>query len=445
MDAKNWRFFVIGTTFRAGNSGWASSLQRNTSFQNMNMGMQNSLTNRSRNNIFGQNTAPTSPAFRNAVTQLGNSASSLLQSVNNIRGVGNNAASSFESRRPVADNADVLNVRTFDANRARPANFTNFSVEVEQVATAQQNEGAALSASRNATAAGFTLGTNRIAITVDNRRFEVNFNVSAGDTTRDVQQRIASAINNRNDIAVTASVSNDTTAGTSSLVLQSSATGVANEGQPNFTVSDVIGNAVEITRVSETTQEAQNAQFRINRGSQGSLQTSRSNNVNLGSGITAELTGTGTTEISLGRDETAQVNAFRNMVNSFNSMIRSARESGSGGTLERDLNAATQAFRLSLSRLGISMNPNGTMRIDETQLQQAAESGDLERFGRHTGTNFLNRLARTSESVSRNPAAFLDTRSSVSSMFDSRFLSNPHQASRFSRTANAGMLFNTLR
>ena len=440
---------MIGTTFRAGNSSWASGLLQNSPFHGMNMGMgmQNSLTNRPQNNLFGQNTAATSPAFRNAVTQLGNTANTLVQNLNNLQGLGRNGTSPFDLTRPVAENSDVLNIRSFDENRLRNANLSNLSIEVSQIATVQQNEGDALSASRNAMAAGFTLGSNRIAITVDNRRFEVSFNVAAGDTTRDVQQRIAAAINSRNDIAVSASVSQNTTAGTSSLVLSSSQTGIANEGQPNFTVSDVIGNSVAITGVTDITQEAQNAEFRITRGAQTGFHTSRSNDVDLGHGITARLTDTGTTGITMGSDTTAQVNAFRNMVNSFNGLMRTAREFGRSSNLERDLSSITQAFRTSLSRMGVTLNPNGTMSIDESRLQQAAEEGELQRFGTRTGTNFFSRLTRTAESVSRNPATFADSRNSATSMFDanSRFLSLPTQMSRNMRTSNAGMFFNTLR
>jgi len=438
---------VIGSSFRAGNSTWASGLGLNTPLPGLSRGMQNSPLNRSQNNLFGQNTVATSPALRNSLSQLGNAANALLQNLNNLQGTGRIGTSPFDATRPVATNTDVLSIRSFDESRLRTANLSNFSIEVNQIATAQQNEGATISASGNAVAEGFTLGNNRMAITVDNRRFEVSFNVAAGDSTIDVQRRIADAINARSDIGVSASVTHNSIGGTSSLTLSSSETGIRTAGQPNFTVSDVIGNAVAVTGVSEVTQEAQNAEYRIIRGAQSGTHVSRSNDIDLGNGISATLTGEGTSGLTTGSDTTAQVNAFRNMVNSFNALMRSARDAGGNGNLERELNAATQSFRTTLSRMGISLNPNGTMSIDESRLRQAAEEGDLQRFGTRTGTTFLSRLTRTAESVSRNPAAFADSRNSAASMFDanSRFLSLPTQLSRNMRNSNAGMFFNTLR
>jgi len=398
------------------------------------------------NNALGQNMATTSPAFRNSVSQLGNSSDAMVQSLNRMRGVGRNVTSPFHATRPAAENADVLSIRSFDANRLRSINLSDISVEVNQVAKAQRNEGAALNSTARATASGFSAGVNRIAITVGDRQFNIDFNVSANDTNRDVQQRIAAAINGRSDIGVSASITLDTAAGTSALILQSSETGVANEGQPNFTVTNVLGNAVAAAGIGEITQQAQNAEFRVNRGSaEGTLQTSRSNDVNLGFGMAARLTGSGTTQLAMGRDELAKINAFRDMVNSFNGLMRAARDAGRGSALERELNELTQSFGTELQRIGISLNQDGTMRIDEARMNQAAENGGLERFGTRDGTSFISRLSRTAEGVSRNPAAFVDAGNASTNLLNSGFNFSPMQMSRMSRVSNVGMMFNTLR
>ncbi|MCL2227288.1 MAG: hypothetical protein FWB97_06640 [Oscillospiraceae bacterium] len=427
---------VVNNNLSLGNMNW---------WNNPASANRNQMFSGSGNSMLGQNMAGTSEAFRSSVLQLTSSSDAMVQSLNNMRGIGRGATSPFGAMRPVAEDADVLNVRNFDANRIRGINLSDFSVEVNQVAKAQRNEGAALNSTARAAVSGFSVGNHRMAITVGDQQFDINFNVSANDTNRDVQQRIAAAINNRDDIGVSASVTFNATEGTSTLVLQSTETGVANEGQHNFTVASVLGNAVEATGVGEITQEAQDAEFRINRGAQGSLQTSRSNDINLGFGMTARITGEGTTQLAMGRDELAQVNAFRNMVNSFNGLIRAAGDAGSGSHLERELSGLAQSFSNSLNRVGISFNQDGTMRIDEARMNEAARSGELERFGTRDGTSFMNRLSRTAQGVSRNPAAFVNAGNTSANTFNHGVNFSQMQMNNMSRASSIGMMFNVLR
>jgi len=422
-----------------------NSLNNMNWWNNISGGNRNTLLSGSGNNALGQNFADTSVAFRSSVLQIGNSANSMVSSLNNIRGTAMGATSPFQATRPVPKNADVLSVRSFDANRLRSLNLSDISVEVMQIAQSQKNEGTALNSNARATASGFSAGAHRIAITVGDRQFDINFNVSVTDTNRDVQQRIANAITNNSEIDVRASVSTDTAKGTSSLVLQSAATGVANEGQPNFTVRSVTGNAVGAAGIGEITQEAQNAQFRVNRGSDGAVQASRTNDVDLGFGITAQLRAAGTTGLAMGKDETAQVSAFRNMVNSFNGMIQAAKDAGSGSSLERELGGLARNFSSALGRIGISFNQDGFMRIDEARMNAAAASGELERFGTRDGINFMNRLSRFAEGVARNPVAFAGSANTSSNLLNSGVNFTPMQMSRMTRMTNIGSLFDTLR
>ena len=424
-----------------GSNWWASSSGRNPGIHQW-----QPLSQRQGNNVFGQNTAGTSQVFRNNVVQLSDAARALTDSLGNIRGAGS-GNSAMQATRPMSGNTDALGIRSFDSRRLNNLNLDNFSIEIEQLAQAQRNEGAALSSSANASQSGFSVGSHQIAITVGNRQFDINFNVSANDTNHDVQQRIAAAINSRNDIGVTASVETEGTV--SSLVLASAQTGVSNEGQPNFSVRSVTGNAVEAAGIGEITQQAQDAHFRVNRGFTGALQTSRSNDVSIGFGIEAQLRRTGTVEITMGRDEIAQQNAFREMVNGFNGLVRAARDAGSGSNLSNDLSALGRAFASQLDRIGISINSEGFMRIDEARMAEAATSGELERFASRDGSNFLSRLNRTAENVSQNPAQFVqetgtNSWNNAADFMNSGFNFTPMQSAGMARFMNIGMLFDSL-
>lgn len=409
-----------------------------------NTGTFNNNRNAANNtNFFGSNNSNISSAARTSLLNLRRTADTVTASLNAMRNVSNN--SPFGLSGAISGNTDVLNIASVSANRLRSANAdTAFSVDVVQLATAQRNQGEAMTASASAVDAGFTAGANQIALDIGGRQFDINFNVGANDTVRDVQQRIATAINSRNlGVQATVTAGTGAAAGTSTLALASAETGVNRAGQPNFAVRDVTGNAAAATGITNITQEAQNAQFRVNRGFTGTLQTSRSNNVDVGLGIRADLQETGRSEITLARDLTGQQNAFRSMVNAFNDLMEVAQDSGAG-RLGRELTGLARSFGSSLNRVGITMNRDGFMQINEDRMRAAAESGELERFAARSDNNsnfgFVNRLARTAGNVSRNPGAFVQNDTNFS---NSWFNPSPAQFGRMNRLMNIGMLFDT--
>ena len=430
---------MIDTNFNAANPNPWNALQNN-------FPMGNPAALLGNNNMFGNNTSSTSPDFRNALLELRRSADILAQSLNFMRGIGReNTNSPFSSLQAVSDNTDRMEILA-GSNRLRDNNQSDFTVDVLQLARAQRNEGTSLNSSALASSAGFSVGANHIAINVGDRQFDIRFNVSATDTVRNVQDRIASAINTRN-IGVDATVSVDSAAGRSSLLLQSSETGLAREGQPNFTVRNISGNAASVTGINSITQQAQNAQFRVNRGFNGHTQTSRSNDVNLGFGVNARLNETGSVNVTTGRDETGQINAFRHMVNSFNGLMEAAREVGRGSRMERELNQISRSSSAALNRIGISIDSEGFMDIDEERMREAAERGDLERFASRDNVGgrqgFTNRLTGLADSAARNPGAYMNVDESLTPFGNSGLSFNPRQMAQMNQLMNMGMLFET--
>jgi hypothetical protein len=68
--------------------------------------------------------------------------------------------------------------------------------------------------------------------------------------------------------------------------------------------------------------------------------------------------------------------------------------------------------------MGISMNRDGLLQIDEKGMNAAAESGALGRFvseGRSSNFGFITRLSRTAEGIARNPMQFADRESFTAS------------------------------
>lgn len=429
---------MINTNFNPNNANWWSGAGNNAAAGQASAPAAGSP--------FGANNANTTPAQRESLLGLRRSAELLNESLNFMRGIGSrNSSSPMINRQAESSDTDVLTILAGAANNR--SQQQNMSVEVIQLAQTQRNEGNALSSNTLASSAGFTVGNNQMSVTVGERQFDFNISISATDTVQDVQQRIASAVNARN-IGVTASVNANQGQGTSALVLQSSESGRNNDDGPNFTVNSSQGNLANLLGAGNITQEAQNAEFRVNRGNlTGALQTSRSNDVSIGSGMRARLNETGTSEVALGRDETGQINAFRHMVNSFNGLVNSARESfgGSNSRLERELGGLARSSATALRRVGINMGQDGRMTIDEDRMAAAAENGDLERFANRDrvggNSGFMNRLGRIAGNVNRNPASYMTP--NVSEGFGPNINFSNRQVSQLHSLVGMGMLFDT--
>jgi len=393
---------MINTNFniQGGSAWWAMGANRNQMLRSMN-NAQFGFTN-------GSNQSTSSTDLRNALVSARRGADTVHSVANDLRRGVNNAFTTMES-----SDTDVLTVNS--SNRLSNA-AGGMTVEVEQLAQNQRNEGNYLTSNELATEYGFQVGMNQISIEIGNRSFNFSFQVSATDTTRDVQDRIANAINARSDVAVQASITTNAESGTSRLVFESTEPGVARGNQPNFTVTSNSGNALSIVGGDTVTQEARNAEFRVNRTTangntiQGALQTSRTNDVQLGFGVSATLESTGTAEVAPSRDNIGQQNVLRRMVNGLNDMVEAANGAGGNNRLQRELSNLARSSASALERIGITRNSEGFFRIDEARMANAAESGELDRFissASSSNNSFMSRLDRVASDVNRRPETML--------------------------------------
>jgi hypothetical protein len=396
---------------------------------NMSNNRQNNNVNNNMGFLLGTNNANTSQNTRANLLEVRQASDTMRSAVDTIRRGG-----SFGGlTSAVSEDSDIVRINSVNANSMRVSNVRDMSVEVTQLATAQRNEGTGLARTANAVESGFNAGNNSLSITIGNSQHDFNFNVSSTETNQQAQQRLANMINERG-IGVTATVSTNQQTGESTLTLASSETGVRANGEANFTVS---GNAASTLGVENITTQAQNAEFRVNRnGITGHLQTSRSNDVNIGAGISATLRAEGTADITPARDNLGQINAFRSLVNAFNDMISAASSGASGNRLERDISSMLRTHGNALENIGISINSSGWMTIDENRMREAAESGGLERFANN---GFTGRLERTAAEMGRNPGRFVNDTSAS----NTRQNNSTNWINQMNRLNTTGMLFNT--
>jgi flagellar hook-associated protein 2 len=364
--------------------------------------------------------------------------------------VGRDSVATFARSSGVSSDEDVLRVSSVNASRVGAGQ--DIRVNVEQVALAQRNEGASLVANANAVNAGFTAGQNTIEIQAGGTTRNISFNVGANDSVRDVQQRMATAVNNAN-LGVTASVA--TTSGNSTLTFASSETGVRVEGQDNFAVRDMTGNAAWFTGVDTMTQGAQNALFRVDFTTStgdfitGNLRESRSNNVDIGSGTTVELREEGTATVSFEQNLTGIQNAARDMVNGFNRLFELAMDNRNDrrtNALFNQMQGLLNTHANALSNIGITRNQHGFLNINAERMQQAAESGALENFFQRNGNQqsfgFTNRLSRIAEDVARSPERFTSGVDAMDGMQGMGFNAFTHN--RMNHFMGMGLLLNMM-
>ena len=346
-----------------------------------------------------------------------------LQYVNNIKESSGSFSASikelsgpaFSARTVTSSNTDTLTVN-YTGNR--PNSVTPMKVRVDQTAAGQLNEGARLTSNA---AYERSQGTNTIAIDMGGRTTEISVNVESGDTNQAVQQRMADAINNAG-LDVRATVVTDSETNVSMLRVESTVTG-SNE-QNGFAVRDVAGDLSAQTGANEVSRAGRDAIYSVNGGE---TRTSQSNTVNLGNGVSATFRQASAEAVTIAptRDTSVARNAVEDMVRGYNDLFSAAVQNTDdprAQSLASRLMSTSSTYSRALSEVGIGFDSSGRMTIDEDRMNQAQESGRLERFftensGRNYG--FTNQMSRLADNVSRNTSNFVSTAAFGNSLYDS--------------------------
>lgn len=354
------------------------------------------------------------------LTSIKASAKSMLDSLSNA-----NKSSFLDKMQAVSSNAESVAVNSSDKVQE---DFKDTEIDVQQVASGQQNEGTAL----RSNAAFERSGSQRFEIEIDGKRNQFAVDVKAGDTNRAVQQKLADAINSRN-LGITASVSQSEDGKTSALSIRSDNTGA--DEKNSFSIRDTSGSLVSATGASTMKQAAQDAVYRVN----GEQRTSGSNDIDLGKGVSVTLKNatseTATISVERRTPAQAQANAMRDVVDSYNSFLSSAKATNANSRLSNDLSNIYRSYAPMLARAGVTAGEDGTLKIDENKLTKAAENGSLrDLMAPASGSyGFSNRLTQTANKASFNPLTYqtatANNTSSVGSLPSAQNLQSNYQQS----------------
>ena len=313
-----------------------------------------------------------------------------------------------------------------------------FDIEVKQLATPQENLGYFLPD----LATTLAPATYSFDIAINDMNYEFQFNINEGDTNRQIMDRLSRLINNA-DIGIQANVAESDSR--YALRLTSDATGVPANKAYHFRVSDdhtskasgVVGNM----GLNYISHPAGNACFLIN----GEERSSSSNHFTVGKLFDVQIKAVSSEDkpvhIGLKTDTESITDNINQLICSYNSFIRSAASyletQSRSRQLIREFSSIASHYGTSLENMGMHLQDDGILSVNDEKLQQAAASAgnDLSSFS--VLKDFSSSLLRKSDQVSLNPMDYVDKKIVAYKNPGHNFIS-PYTTSAYS-----GMMFNS--
>lgn len=313
-------------------------------------------------------------------------------------------------------------------------------IEVTALASNQVNLGAFLPSDEKI---ALTPDAYSFDITINDLSYEFQYNTREGETNRDLQERLSRLISNA-DIGITADILEDGK-GNSSLRLTSAASGLKNDKNLIFSVSDdktsKRAGTVDYLGISFMSREPSNAEFLLN----GEPRSASSNHFTIDKMYEITLNGISsvegeTAEVGLKTDLDSLTDNVGNLISGYNSFIRAAAEyldlHPKSGRLLGEMDHITRYYQNDLEKLGFSFESNGQLSIDDNVFKDSILD-DENRAQFPTIKDFTNSILRKTNQISLNPMEYVD-KTIVAYKNPGHNFATPYITSNYS-----GMLFNS--
>ena len=313
-------------------------------------------------------------------------------------------------------------------------------IEVTALASNQVNLGAFLPSDEKI---ALTPDAYSFDITINDLSYEFQYNIREGETNRDLQERLSRLISNA-DIGITADILEDGK-GNSSLRLTSAASGLKNDKNLIFSVSDdktsKRAGTVDYLGISFMSREPSNAEFLLN----GEPRSASSNHFTIDKMYEITLNGISsvegeTAEVGLKTDLDSLTDNVGNLISGYNSFIRAAAEyldlHPKSGRLLGEMDHITRYYQTDLEKLGFSFESNGQLSIDDNVFKDSILD-DENRAQFSTIKDFTNSILRKTNQISLNPMEYVD-KTIVAYKNPGHNFATPYITSNYS-----GMLFNS--
>jgi flagellar hook-associated protein 2 len=307
---------------------------------------------------------------------------------------------------------DTGTSKAFGATAKSGAALAAYQVGVKQTAAAQQNTGGLFHSSGTG---AFAAGTHAMKLTLANgKSAAISVHVKAGDTNETVLKNLAGAINNSSlgvkAQAVTAKQNDGTTQ--TKLVLTASKTGT----EAAFSLSDTSGNLAAASGGDQVSTVAKNAEYTVNDQNY----TSQSNNVSLDNGkvtLTLQSANAKPETLRIQGDLSAAASDVKGFVKAYNDTLRTLKSaSGIPANQKWYTDLTQQSSRANLREIGITVNPDKTLRLDEEKLTKALSAkSDSAQFALTGPGGLVSRVGAQAKTAGSSPLAQYFTSASAAS------------------------------
>lgn len=356
---------------------------------------------------------------------------------NTIAHLGGLEESGLLSKKSAYSTNEGIATAHYVGTAAQESDLPAFSLEVQTLASAQENMGLFLSDDN----VELPADTYSFDISINDLNYEFQFAIGDSETNKEVQERLVRLINN-SGIGLKASLTESEER--TSLRLTSETTGLPSGKEQIFTISDnhtsKASGTVAYFGLDYISHNATDAHFLID----GEERTSSSNHFTIGKLYEVELKGISpegqSIEIGLKPDIESVTDNITHLIGGYNSFIKAAStylESQSGSKkLVQEMHGIASVYQRTMESMGLSLQKDGTMEIDSSKLKQAAsESEDITQTFDYI-KDFSGMLLRKTNQVSLNPMEYVD-KTIVA-------YKNPHRSfiSPYSTSAYTGMMFN---
>ena len=315
-----------------------------------------------------------------------------------------------------------------------------YNIEVSRLATQQINTGKYLP---NDEPVNLPPDTYSFDISIDELNYEFQFSIKSTDTHRDVQERLARLITNANIGMKAQVVSGEDN--TSYLRMESNFTGLKGSDPYIYRISDhrtsKSSGTVEYFGLDHVAAMPGNASYAID----GDERTSTSNRITLDRTYEIELTGVSSEEgetasIGLKTDVESLTENVNTLVRGFNSFLKAVAEytdhQPKSNQLFNEMSGVARVFARDLTSLGLNLNLDGTLEVDDDTLRQSAMRDDAaESFS--PLKSFTNAILRKSNQVQLNPMNY------VNNVIVAYKNPGKNFASPYITSAYSGMMFNS--
>lgn len=332
------------------------------------------------------------------------------------------------------DSVDVNYVGSFNGEEETSPSF---EITVNALATSQENMGSYLPDEP----AALPPDTYSFDIAINDLNYEFQFNINAGDTNKDVQERLVRLINNA-DIGIKARL--DVGNARSSIRLTSTATGLP-EGKSNiFNISDdrtsKTSGVVDYLGMNFVSRQPGNSSFLLN----GEERSTASNTFTVGKMFEVELKAVTPEDspaiIGLKTDVESLTDNINTLIGGYNTFVNAAnayKESQSlSNRLSKEMGGIASRYSNELESMGIRLQSDNTISIDENLLHEAA-AGPEGLNSYQALKSFAHALVQKTSQVSINPMQYVN-RTIVAYKNPGRNFASPYTTSAYS-----GMMFNS--